>query len=318
MKKIIILVVFSLAICGFVAAQSPLAELDKIKEIKLLESDREDVKRIFAGYKSKNNNLSDYREWFRTPIGEIEFSYSRGKCNGEDSEDFDVSEWKVSYVQIYLKNTLRLKDIENQITGFGAKLSTYQKEKMYVNDADTYVFHNKDLGIGLKVNKDIVQEIILIAPKRYYSLICDKKIAERLSTTGSFFTRPLKERRIPSGEASFAYVSDLILSQTEITSDCAPKDSVENGICADKIKVIDVLAVSNDSENDDALTFTYTVTGGKISGTGKKVVWDLSGVKPGIYKITAGADDGCGVCGKQVTKEVKITECPDCRVNAPF
>lgn len=61
-------------------------------------------------------------------------------------------------------------------------------------------------------------------------------------------------------------------------------------------------------------TFNYTVSGGKIIGAdvirfmGANVVWDLSGVEPGIYTITAGADNGCGVCGKTKTREVKIIE----------
>ncbi len=31
---------------------------------------------------------------------------------------------------------------------------------------------------------------------------------------------------------------------------------------------------------------------------------------PGTYTITAGADDGCGVCGNIVTKRVTVTRCP--------
>jgi hypothetical protein len=58
----------------------------------------------------------------------------------------------------------------------------------------------------------------------------------------------------------------------------------------------------------DVLTFNYTVSGGKIVGQGAKVVWDLSGVKPGTYTITAAAEDGCGVCGNTITIEVKVIE----------
>ncbi len=53
----------------------------------------------------------------------------------------------------------------------------------------------------------------------------------------------------------------------------------------------------------------------RIIGKGKKVIWDLSNVKTGTYTITADADDGCGVCGKTVTKEIKIIECPNCQAN---
>ena len=31
---------------------------------------------------------------------------------------------------------------------------------------------------------------------------------------------------------------------------------------------------------------------------------------PGTYTITVGVDDGCGVCGKTITREIKVVETP--------
>ena len=42
-------------------------------------------------------------------------------------------------------------------------------------------------------------------------------------------------------------------------------------------------------------------------------MWDLSGIKAGIYITNAGVDDGIGVFGKEVTKEIKVIECADCQ-----
>jgi len=56
----------------------------------------------------------------------------------------------------------------------------------------------------------------------------------------------------------------------------------------------------------DVLTYQYTVSGGKIIGTGPEVIWDLTGTPVGTYTITAGVDDGCGICGKTMTKTVTI------------
>ena len=39
--------------------------------------------------------------------------------------------------------------------------------------------------------------------------------------------------------------------------------------------------------------------------------WDVSGLAPGTYTITAGVDDGCGLCGKTQTQTITIAEC-DC------
>jgi hypothetical protein len=58
-----------------------------------------------------------------------------------------------------------------------------------------------------------------------------------------------------------------------------------------------------DAEND-VLTYNYAVSGGKIIGQGARVVWDLSGGEPGTYTITAGVDDGCGICGQTQTQTV--------------
>ncbi len=62
---------------------------------------------------------------------------------------------------------------------------------------------------------------------------------------------------------------------------------------------------AGDPEND-VLTYNYTVSGGTIIGQGAKVVWDLTGVEAGTYTITAGVDDGCGVCGTTKTETVVI------------
>ena len=54
--------------------------------------------------------------------------------------------------------------------------------------------------------------------------------------------------------------------------------------------------------------YNYTVTGGKINGTGANVIWDLTGVELGGYTITAGTDDGCGVCGETKSQKILVKE----------
>jgi hypothetical protein len=51
------------------------------------------------------------------------------------------------------------------------------------------------------------------------------------------------------------------------------------------------------------------VSGGRIVGTGANVSWDVSGLAPGTYTITAGVDDGCGLCGQTKTETITIAEC---------
>jgi hypothetical protein len=52
-------------------------------------------------------------------------------------------------------------------------------------------------------------------------------------------------------------------------------------------------AVANDPDGD-ALLYTWSTTGGRISGEGADVVWNLAGAQPGTYTVSVEADDGCG------------------------
>jgi hypothetical protein len=107
-----------------------------------------------------------------------------------------------------------------------------------------------------------------------------------------------------------ANVTALTLSDSEISLPCPPGFRSTSGACNDSTS-ISVTTTAVDPEND-VLTYNYTVSGGRIVGTGASVSWDLSGVQPGSYTITAGVDDGCGICGKTETRTITIRECPDC------
>jgi hypothetical protein len=114
-------------------------------------------------------------------------------------------------------------------------------------------------------------------------------------------------RQKPFREAPLPSVTNLVLDKTEVFSTC----STDGKSCSDNIQTIEISTEVFDPENN-VLTYIYKVSGGEIIGTGAKVKWNLSGVKPGTYTITAGADDGCGVCGLTKTKEIKVLECPNC------
>jgi hypothetical protein len=85
------------------------------------------------------------------------------------------------------------------------------------------------------------------------------------------------------------------------------------------LKVIAIFAYAKDPEND-TMIYKYEISGGRILPSdnkpidrSEKVLWDLSDVKTGTYTITAAVDDGCGFCGKTMTKTVIVKECPDCK-----
>jgi hypothetical protein len=109
-----------------------------------------------------------------------------------------------------------------------------------------------------------------------------------------------KQREIPIVDP--ANVTDIRLSRTEIPANCSAQDNS----CT---QIIEVLTVGHDN-GDGGVVYVYTVSGGKIIGSGAMVKWDLSGVKPETYTITAGIDSGTrwGVLGRTETREIKVVE----------
>ncbi len=107
-----------------------------------------------------------------------------------------------------------------------------------------------------------------------------------------------------------ANVTGLTVSDSTITLGCAPGFKSKSGGCSDS-RTVSVSTSASDAENDP-LTYNYTVSGGRIVGSGANVSWDLSGAGPGTYTITSAVDDGCGVCGKTETRTVTVEECKDC------
>lgn len=106
----------------------------------------------------------------------------------------------------------------------------------------------------------------------------------------------------------FANVTAVNLDTTTITLPCPPGTRPKEGTTCSDVSSVKVNTVASDIEND-VLTYNYTVTGGRIVGTGANVSWDVTGLRPGTYTITAGVDDGCGLCGKTETRTITVVEC---------
>lgn len=105
-----------------------------------------------------------------------------------------------------------------------------------------------------------------------------------------------------------ANVTALTLSDDTIKGGCQDGWVPKAGETCNESTSITVNATAVDPENDP-LTYNYTVSGGRIVGSGASVTWDLSGVAPGTYTVTAGVDDGCGLCGQTQTKTVTVAAC---------
>ncbi|HVE58026.1 MAG TPA: hypothetical protein VNB22_14440, partial [Pyrinomonadaceae bacterium] len=136
---------------------------------------------------------------------------------------------------------------------------------------------------------------------------------EDFSSNKEWLINKLRDRPFFYTGRPFANVDELVLSKYEITAYCINEQTSKAEVCALDSE-IEIAAKGESSDPTDVLTYNYTVSGGKITGTGTNVTWNLTGVKPGKYTITAGVDNGCGVCGTTKTETVEVKDCPDCRI----
>jgi hypothetical protein len=101
---------------------------------------------------------------------------------------------------------------------------------------------------------------------------------------------------------------ELKASEDKITLSCSSGETP--AACTTEAKV-QLRSVASDADGD-TLLYTYSVTGGRISGEGTEAVWDLSGLEAGNYTVSVEVDDGCG-CINLADATVTVVTCPDCK-----
>jgi hypothetical protein len=289
-------------------AQSLSFELDKIREIKMLGSTRDNVKRTLAGYKLKDDEDDESNsQTFSSGKMEIEISYTTGDCSDEadETDEWNVAKGKVKLIEITFTDSVTLEDLQ-------IDLSDFKKEQYYANVEDKFAYYTTDLEITIHVEKEEIEKIVIMPALKKSSLLCKneeneevEKLRKAYSNKSIFLVLKLEDRVLRTDHFQVK-VADLILSATEITASCSAVEPRQNKECSNSPRILNVSASSNMPEDEDWLVFIYTVSGGRIVGEGKDVMWDLSDVKPGTYTITAKVDDGCGVCGETKTKTVEV------------
>jgi len=123
------------------------------------------------------------------------------------------------------------------------------------------------------------------------------------------FTAGRRNKRLGDIPRVFANVDSVTLSSTEIVIPCPAGTRPKSGQSCPDGSTITVGTKGSSTDPTDVLTYNYTVSGGRIVGSGANVTWDLSGARPGTYTITAGVDNGCGVCGTTKTETITVREC---------
>jgi hypothetical protein len=99
-----------------------------------------------------------------------------------------------------------------------------------------------------------------------------------------------------------------------------------NPNCTPTAGTVQLSATATDPDGD-TLLYTYSTTGGRVTGDGPNATLDLTGVAPGTYTVTVEVDDGCGciaftsttveVVACDCVEVVKPIACPTVSVNCP-
>jgi hypothetical protein len=106
---------------------------------------------------------------------------------------------------------------------------------------------------------------------------------------------------------SISFDKELIFTVCPMPS-WVPEDFMKDSPCSKNHQSIKVSTkISANNEND--LTYYYSVSAGKIIGNGSDVIWDLSKTYSGRYSITVGIGKDFVISGKTLTKYITIENC---------
>ncbi|HWN08550.1 MAG TPA: hypothetical protein VNO50_04640 [Pyrinomonadaceae bacterium] len=103
-------------------------------------------------------------------------------------------------------------------------------------------------------------------------------------------------------------------STASITTPCPPGTS-STSCTPSSSGTVNLTAEATDPDND-TLLYTWSVTGGTLSGDGRAVAWDLSGVNAGTYTATVTVNDGNNHT-KTASTTVTVAPCIGCEPPCP-
>src|SRR6185369_9539769 len=90
-----------------------------------------------------------------------------------------------------------------------------------------------------------------------------------------------RNKREPAILPNQAPTASIAASMTTITLPCRPGYHSRSGSCPAAATTSVSLTTTASDPDGDTLLYSYNVTGGRISGDGANVSWDLSGMGPG-------------------------------------
>jgi hypothetical protein len=118
-----------------------------------------------------------------------------------------------------------------------------------------------------------------------------------------------RNARIPPPPPNQPPTVSVSSSSATITLPCPPGTS-STSCTASASMSVDLTANAVDPDND-TLLYTWSVTGGKLTGEARTVTWDLSTAQPGTYTATVDVNDGNAHTANGSTT-VTIAACTGC------
>jgi len=123
-----------------------------------------------------------------------------------------------------------------------------------------------------------------------------------------------RNARIPAILPNQPPTVTLSASSATITLPCPP-GQISSSCTPSASQTVNLTANASDPDGD-TLLYTYSTTGGRVTGTGATATWDLTGVQPGTYTSTVEVDDGCG-CIAFSSTTVTVAGCTGCAPPCP-
>ena len=102
-------------------------------------------------------------------------------------------------------------------------------------------------------------------------------------------------------------------STVTLPANC-PAPQLPDPSCTATAATVALSATATDPDGD-TLLYTWSTTGGRVTGDGPNATLDLTGASPGTYTVTVEVDDGCGcVAFTSTTVTVNVCGCVSPRV----
>lgn len=152
-------------------------------------------------------------------------------------------------------------------------------------------------------------------PTQSRALIQIKDSTPCVAQKAGFFARVLNvfKRLFGRRTNSPPIVCAVKASRSSLFHVCPPGEVSQSCELTGQEVVLNALAA--DADNDQLL-YTWSVTGGRLSGEGRMVTWDLSGLANGTYTATVEVNDGNEHTANNSTK-VTVADC-ECKRPPPF